>query len=136
MGEMTDRLRQVPLFSRVNPKDLEHFAAQLQERRFPEGDTIISEGGGGVGFFLIEQGNATVSVGGDIVRTLGPGDYFGEVALIDNGTRSATIVATTDLVCQGMTVWEFRPIVQSNPDVAWSMLETMAARLREAESRD
>jgi CRP/FNR family transcriptional regulator len=69
------------------------------------------------------------------VGTLGPGDYFGEIALIDNGPRSATIVATTDLRCRGMTAWEFRPFVQEHPEMAWHLLESLVARLREAEER-
>jgi CRP/FNR family cyclic AMP-dependent transcriptional regulator len=107
----------------------------MAERTFPEGHTTTTEGQGGVGFFVIEDGNAAVSIRGAIVRTLGPGDYFGEIALIDNGPRSATIVATTDLRCRGMTAWEFRPFVQEHPEVAWPLLETLVARLREAEER-
>jgi CRP/FNR family transcriptional regulator len=107
----------------------------MQERSFGEGDTITSEGKSGVGFFVIEDGNATVSIDGKIVRTLGPGEFFGEIALIDSGPRSATIVATTDLRCQGLTAWEFRPFIEDHPEVAWPMLETLASRLRDAEKR-
>ena len=84
---------------------------------------------------MIEDGNATVSIDGKIVRTLGPGEYFGEIALIDSGPRSATIVASTDLRCQGITAWEFRPFIEEHPEVAWALLETLASRLRDAEKR-
>jgi CRP/FNR family transcriptional regulator len=75
------------------------------------------------------------SIGGEVIRNLGPGDWFGEVALIDEGKRTATIVAGTDLRCRGMTAWEFRPFVHSHPEVAWPLLQTLAARLREAQAR-
>ncbi len=130
-----DTLAGVPLFQGVKAKELKKLANRMQERSFGEGDTITTEGKSGVGFFVIEDGNATVSIDGKIVRTLGPGEYFGDVALIDSGPRSATIVATTDLRCRGLTAWEFRPFVEEHPEVAWSMLETLASRLRDAEKR-
>ena len=66
---------------------------------------------------------------------LGPGDYFGEIALIDDGARSATITADSDLHCYGLTSWEFRPLVEANASIAWKLLETMAQRLRAAQQR-
>jgi CRP/FNR family cyclic AMP-dependent transcriptional regulator len=135
VADVVETLGSVPLFQGVKPKELKKLAGRMQERSFGEGDTITTEGKSGVGFFVIEDGNATVSVDGDIVRTLGPGDYFGDIALIDSGPRSATIVATTDLNCQGLTAWEFRPFIEDHPEVAWTMLETLASRLRDAEQR-
>ncbi|MDQ1540826.1 MAG: family transcriptional regulator, cyclic receptor protein [Actinomycetota bacterium] len=136
MDSLSKSLSQVPLFSGVKPKQLRKLSQGMAERSFAEGDAIATEGKSGVGFFVIEHGNATVSVKGEIVRTLGPGDYFGEIALIDSGPRSASVVATTDLRCRGLTAWEFRPFVQAHPEVAWPLLETLVARLREAEKRD
>jgi CRP/FNR family cyclic AMP-dependent transcriptional regulator len=135
VADVADTLGGVPLFQGVKPKELKKLAGRMQERTFNEGDAITTEGKSGVGFFVIEEGNATVSIDGQIIRTLGPGEYFGEIALIDSGPRSATIVATTDLSCHGMTAWEFRPFVEQHPEVAWPMLETLASRLREAEQR-
>jgi CRP/FNR family cyclic AMP-dependent transcriptional regulator len=135
VANVVETLGGVPLFQRVKPKELKKLAERMQERTFSEGDMITTEGKSGVGFFVIEDGNATVSIEGKIVRTLGPGEYFGEVALIDNRPRSATIVATTDLRCRGMTAWEFRPFIEQHPEVAWPMLETLTSRLREAEQR-
>ena len=125
----------MPLFAGCKGKDLKKLAAQMSERNFSEGDTITEQGQSGVGFFVIEEGTATVSINGEIVRTLGPGEWFGEISLIDDGPRSATIVAATDLRCHGMTAWEFKPFVQGHPEVAWPLLETLAARLRESEAR-
>jgi CRP-like cAMP-binding protein len=108
----------------------------MRESSFAEGQTVAEEGQSGVGFFVIEEGNATVSRQGNIIRTLEPGDYFGEIALIDEGPRSATVVATTDLRCRGMAAWEFRSFVREHPDVAWTLLATLVSRLREAEERE
>jgi CRP/FNR family cyclic AMP-dependent transcriptional regulator len=136
MADVDDTLGQVPLFAGVKPKDLKRLEKRMSERSFGEGDTITTEGESGIGFFVIEDGNASVSIGGKIVRTLGPGEHFGEIALIDSGPRSATIVASTDLRCRGMSAWEFRPFIEEHPEVAWALLETLAGRLREAEFRE
>ena len=125
-------LRQVPLFSNLDEKDLDQLSRQMHERRFPEGAEVTTEGATGAGFFVIIEGNADVSIGGEHRATLGPGDHFGEVALIDDGVRSASIMAATDLLCYGLTPWEFRPFVEDHPQVAWALLETLARRARES----
>ena len=135
MTEVLETIRQVPLFSGLSEKQLKRLVNVMAERVFPEGKAITTEGGGGVGFFVILAGTATVSRGGEAIRTLGPGDHFGEIALIDNGPRSATIVADTELRCRGLTAWQFRPLVQENAEIAWPLLEALTARLREAEAR-
>jgi CRP-like cAMP-binding protein len=134
-AELHSHLQRVPLFARVDDKELRRIAKSFRPARFAAGDEIAVEGQDGVGFFVIESGTARVSVGGDEVRMLGPGDYFGEIALIDSGPRSATVVADTDLECQGMTAWAFRPLVESNPALAWPLVENLVARLRDAEQR-
>jgi CRP-like cAMP-binding protein len=91
----------------------------------------VVEGEPGVGFFVIESGTARVSVGGEERRRLGPGDYFGEIALISQSARSATVTAETPVQCWGLTSWEFRPIVQSDVTIAWSLLEALAKMLGE-----
>ncbi len=131
MTAPVDVLRRVPLFQGLEPKELEMLSRSFKERTFRAGSTVTAEGGGGAGFFVIESGSATVSIGGDERRKLGAGDYFGELALIDDSPRSATIVADEDLRCWGLTAWEFRPLVESNASIAWSMLKTMARRLRD-----
>jgi CRP-like cAMP-binding protein len=135
MAELVESLKRVPLFAGVRDKELGRLAKAMRESRFNEGDAVTTEGRSGVGFFLIEHGNATVSLRGEIVRTLGPGDHFGEIALIDEGPRSATVTATTDLRCRGLAAWEFKAFVQEHPEVAWPLLETLASRLRDAEER-
>jgi CRP/FNR family cyclic AMP-dependent transcriptional regulator len=128
-------IQQVPLFSGLDKKDLQGLASSMKERTFDAGDTIATEGQSGVGFFIIEDGEATVTVGGDEVATMKAGDSFGEVALIDDGARTATVTAKTQLKCYGITSWEFRPLVAENADLAWKMLQEMAKRLRAAEQR-
>jgi CRP/FNR family cyclic AMP-dependent transcriptional regulator len=135
MADVAETLRRVPLFAGVKRRDLGRLAKVMSERTFTEGEAITTEGQSGVGFFVIEHGNATVSLKGEILRTLGPGDHIGEIALIDEGPRSATVTATTDLRCRGMAAWEFRSFVQEHPEVAWPLLQTLAARFREAEGR-
>lgn len=130
-----DLLKQVPLFSGLDDRELKSIAAPMRDRMFPAGSTVVEEGSGGAGFFVIESGSAAVSIGDRSVRTLGAGDYFGEIALISDTTRTATIKAETDLRCYGMTVWEFRPLVESNAAIAWKLLQNLARQLAEAEAR-
>jgi CRP/FNR family transcriptional regulator, cyclic AMP receptor protein len=134
MSAPIETLRDVPLFAELDDRDLEQLARQMHERRFPEGAEVTSEGAGGAGFFVIAEGNAEVAVGGERRTSLGPGDFFGEIALIDTGVRSASITAATDLLCYGLTPWEFRPFVEEHPQVAWALLQALAARLREAQA--
>jgi CRP-like cAMP-binding protein len=136
MSAPVEALRNVPLFATLEEKDLEQLARQLHERRFPEGAEVTSEGSTGAGFFVIAAGNAEVFVAGEHKATLGTGDHFGEIALIDDGVRSASIVAATDLLCYGLTPWEFRPFVEEHPQVAWALLEALARRYREAQASE
>ena len=96
-------LSQVPLFAGFERHDLERLARTFKERTFREGHEITTEGAGGVGFFVIVDGTANVFIGGKQKNTLGPNDSFGEMALIDDSPRSATIVAATDMHCLGLS---------------------------------
>ena len=125
-------LQGVPLFAELSPPDLDQVARLFKERRFPAGETVTKEGAGGAAFFVIGSGEAAVSIGGTERATLRPGDHFGEIALIDEGARTATITATTDLVCYGLTLWDFRPLVEAHPTIGWKLLQALAQRLREA----
>ena len=119
-------LQRVPLFSDLDRKELERIAASMKERTFAAGDTVTSEGSSGVGFFVIESGNAVVTIGGEERRRLGGGDYFGEVALLNESARTATITAESDLKCYGLTSWEFRPLVETHGSIAWKLLQAMS----------
>ena len=121
-----DLLKRVPIFSDLDRKELERIATSMKQRTFGAGDTVTSEGQTGVGFFVIEEGQAAVTVGGEERRKLGPGDYFGEVALLNECARTATITAETDLRCYGLTSWEFRPLVETHGSIAWKLLQAMS----------
>lgn len=125
-----DLLKQVPIFHGLDKRELERIAASMKQRTFNAGNTITTEGQSGVGFFVIESGEAKVTIGGEERRRLGPGDYFGEVALLTDSPRSATITAESELRCYGMTSWDFKPLVETHGSIAWKMLQAMARNYR------
>jgi pyruvate,water dikinase len=125
-------LQRVDLFAGMDRRQSEQIGRLLKERRFTKGETVIKEGTGGAAFFIITSGEAKVTSKGVDLATLGPGAYFGEVALIDGGPRSATVTAATDLVCYGLTFWEFRPLVERNGTIGWKLLQALAKQLRTA----
>jgi CRP/FNR family transcriptional regulator, cyclic AMP receptor protein len=132
-GAPVAALRRVPLFADLNEVELQQIALLFKERHFSAGETVVKEGSDGAAFFLVDSGEANVSVGGAERAGLKAGDHFGEIALIDEGTRSATITATTDLVCFGLTLWEFQPLVVENGAIGWKLLQSLAKKLRSAE---
>ena len=135
MAVSIDDLRAVELLSGLNEGDLAALAADLAERRVAAGDPVVGEGTGGVAFFFILQGETSVSVGGEEVAMLKRGQYIGELALLDpEGPRTATVTAKTDVVLAAMSTWQFRPFVLAHPEVAWTLLQRLARRLREAQS--
>src|SRR5581483_3940465 len=111
-------LRRVDLFGEMSDRELNRLAKSFRESKF------------GVGFFVIGEGTVRYSVGGADVGTGGAGDYFGEIALIDDGPRTATVTAETPVTAYGLTSWEFRPLVEENAEIAWELLQRMAKRLR------
>jgi CRP/FNR family cyclic AMP-dependent transcriptional regulator len=128
-------IRGVPLFAEADEKFIDRLAGEFIERTYASGETIAGEGETGRTFVVIESGEATVTVHGNEVRKLGPGDSFGEMALIDKSARSATVKADTEVHGYQLPVWSFRPIVESHPEMAWALLEALAQRVRDAESR-
>ena len=135
MSAPIELVQGVPLFADLDRRELQGLVSSMKERNFNAGQTIAAEGQTGIGFFVIAEGNAKVSQGGEERGSLGPGDYFGEIALIDDGMRTASVTADSELKVYGLTSWEFRPLVESNASIAWKLLQTMAKRLREAEGR-
>jgi CRP/FNR family transcriptional regulator len=134
MSVSTDDLRGVQLLSTLEDRELRQIAANINERRVAAGDTIVGEGTGGVAFFFILDGVASVIVGGEEVATLKQGEYIGELALLDpEGPRTATVTAKTDVRLAAMSSWQFRPFVMEHPEVAWTLLGRLARRLREAQ---
>jgi CRP/FNR family transcriptional regulator, cyclic AMP receptor protein len=118
-------LRRVPLFADLEESELVRVASVFKERRFSAGETVIQQGSGAAAFFVIDSGEVTVFVDGVERRTLAAGEYFGEMALIDAGTRTATVKASSDLVCSGVTFWDFRPLVEENGVIGWKLLQSL-----------
>jgi CRP/FNR family cyclic AMP-dependent transcriptional regulator len=130
-----ERIRSVPLFEDLDKRELDSLARTFKERTVSAGDAIVTEDKPAAGFFVIDEGTAKVSIRGRERGTLGPGDYFGEIALLDEGARTATITAESDMRLYGLTFWEFRPLVEQDARVAWKLLQALARKLREVETR-
>ena len=132
MAVEVDALTHVPLLAGLERPELERLSDLLKEHTFPVGAVITREGERGarvLAFFVIAEGSASVIVGGERKALLGPGDHFGEIALFYDQPRTATVVAETNLRCFALGAWEFRPFVESNPEIAWPIMESMAQRL-------
>jgi CRP-like cAMP-binding protein len=130
MTDTADLLATVPLLSGLERKQLESLARDFSERTFPAGTVVVREGDDhGVGFFVVAEGEGVVTVKGNEVAKVGPGSYFGEVALISDRVRTATVTATTDLRCMVMTMWDFRSFVRGDAEVAWKLLQHVGGML-------
>jgi CRP-like cAMP-binding protein len=124
-------LKQVPLFAELDNRQLKKLAARFRERTVAPGTQVTKEGEmSGVGFFVVTGGEATVNVGGNDVKTIGPGDHFGELALVSESARTATVTATTELRLLEIPFWDFRDFAHANPDVTWKLLQHVVAVLQ------
>ncbi len=118
------------MLSGLDRPHLERLARDFTERTFPAGSVVIREGDDhGIGFFVVGDGEAVVSIGGKEVARLGPGSNFGATALIGDRVRTATVTAATDLHTYVMTMWDFRAFVKGDAEIAWKLLEQMAEML-------
>jgi CRP/FNR family transcriptional regulator, cyclic AMP receptor protein len=126
------QLGKVPLFSACSNRDLQLIARVVKDVTHPAGTVIAREGEPGVGLFVIVEGQAEVTIGGKRKAKLGPGDFFGEIALLDGGPRTATVTTLTDVKLLGLTEWVFRGLMQEHPAIAVKTLQQMAGRLRDA----
>jgi CRP/FNR family transcriptional regulator, cyclic AMP receptor protein len=128
-GAPVDTLRPVPLFEELDASELQSIADSMHVANVPAGAIVTAEGGPGDGFFVIDRGEAEVTVAGQSRATMRAGDYFGEIALLLGSDRTATVTATTDLRCYALTPWDFRALVEGNPSIAWKVMQSMAARM-------
>jgi CRP-like cAMP-binding protein len=128
-GVSPETLRRVPLFEEFDEQELGSIANSMHEANIPAGAAVTAEGGPGDGFFVIESGEAEVTIEGEPRTTMIAGDYFGEIALLLGSSRTATVTASTDLRCYALTPWDFRALVEGNPSIAWKVMQSMAARL-------
>ena len=130
-----DQLAKVRLFSACSKRDLTLIGRASDEVSVAAGRVLCDEGSMGHEFYLILDGQAAVRKAGRRVATLGPGQYFGEMALLDKGPRSATVVAETPMTLLVIGQREFAAVLDEVPTLAHKLLATMASRLREADSR-
>jgi CRP-like cAMP-binding protein len=135
MASPPEVLKTVPLFSGLSQRQLKRLARDFREREIKSGTRLMREGEmSGISFFVIVEGTATVSVDGDEIRQLGPGDHFGELALISKRVRSATVTADGPMRCLGMRFWDFRRFAKENPEVIWKLLQYVVALLEDERS--
>ena len=132
-----DLLRLHPFFAELSEQDGEALLKRTRTRRVPAGHILFQEGDAGDGLYGILAGRVAFTVDsvqgkGLILNVLGPGEFFGEIALLDGGPRSATVTARTDMRLLGLTEWVFRGLIQEHPTIAVRTLESMAGRLRAA----
>lgn len=132
--EKLELLGTVPLFSGISKKDLERVLGTAKETHHNEGESVVTEGRGGVGFHLIIDGKVRVVRSGRTVTHLGPGEFFGEMALVDDAPRSASVIAESDLETMVVSKWEFRPLLKNQPEMAWKLIEHLVARVREEQT--
>ena len=119
------------MLSSLDRKHLERLARDFSERTFPAGAAVVHQGDErGIGFFVIADGEAIVSVDGAEVARLGPGTHFGAIALLADRHRTATVTAATELHTYVMTLWDFRSFVQGDAEVAWRLLEQLAGMIQ------
>jgi len=136
VASRADVLKRVPLFSGLSQRQLKRIASGFQERDYAPGRSVVREGHmDGIGLFILAEGSASVHVGGKQVGTLGPGDHFGELAVINRAERSATVIAETPLRCLMIPFWDFRKLASAHPDVLWKLLEQLATVLASERER-
>jgi CRP-like cAMP-binding protein len=128
-GAPIETLGRVPLFEDLDATELQSVADSMHEANVPAGAVVTAEGGAGDGFFVIDFGEAEVTVEGQPRATMSAGDHFGEIALLMGSDRTATVTARTDLRCFALTPSDFRMLVEGSPSIAWKVLQSMAARL-------
>lgn len=124
-------LRKVPIFSSLPAKEVESIARSVKERVYEPGTVIVKQGDPGVGFFLIAEGRVEVAHDGHKIREMGPGEFFGEMALMEERIRTATVTAKERTRCLQLVRWDFRALLKENPELAVKMLEVVVQRLRE-----
>jgi CRP-like cAMP-binding protein len=132
MASPPEVLKGVPLFSGLSQRQLKRLARDFTEREIKSGTIVMGEGEmSGISFFVIVEGTAIVSLDGAHVRQLGPSDHFGELALISQRVRSATVTADGPMRCLGMRFWDFRKFAKENPDVIWKLLQYVVELLED-----
>ena len=126
-------LKQSKVFQGLPDPGIRSIEKQMKTVKHPAGHEIVVRGDGGVGFMIITDGTVAVKTVQGKTRKLGPGDSFGEMALLDHEGRSATITAETDVTMATIPEWNFKPFLKEHPEVAYRLLQTLSRRVRQAE---
>jgi CRP-like cAMP-binding protein len=135
MSSTSDFLARVPLFASCSPEEIEAIAALVQEQAFDAGQIIVTQGTPGQAFYLILSGRVEILRDGRSLGAFGPGDFFGEMSLLDSAPRSATIRALDPTNCVMLASWDFKTLLERTPSIAISLLEVLSRRLRVADER-
>jgi CRP-like cAMP-binding protein len=130
-----DDLKRVWIFSQLEDSDLERMAKVVVPRKYAKGESIVNEGEQAVAFYVITGGKVDIKKGATSLTTMGPGDCFGEMALLDGYPRATSVVAADDTECLVMTRWDFTAELRTNPSIALFMLPMLSKRIRELEER-
>jgi CRP/FNR family transcriptional regulator, cyclic AMP receptor protein len=128
--DQVESLRQVPLFAGLDKKELGMLSRLVKEQSYAPGDTIVKAGAGGHGLYIIREGNVSVIQEGKTVATMGPGQFFGEISVLDAGPRTADVRAESPTVCLTLISWEVKPLLMENASITYKMLLEMVKRLR------
>lgn len=134
-AEVAEALRSVDLFAGLSKKSIDKVARRVQTVEHAADKELATEGKEGIAFQLLRSGTAEVLVGGNVVRTLGVGDYFGDLSLIDRKPRSATVRTTSEVTAYAIVAWDFTPLLDEEPELTKALLLAMCDRLRSAEAR-
>jgi CRP-like cAMP-binding protein len=132
----TESLRRVPLFAGLDRKELEMLGKLIKEQRYEAGSTIVKSGAGGHGLYIIKEGSVSVVRDGQKVAMFGPGQFFGEISVLDGGPRTADVRADSETVCLTLVSWEVKPLLMDNPSMTYKMLVEMIKRLRSQAPRE
>ncbi len=132
----TESLRRVPIFAGLDRKELDVLGKLIKEQRYPAGATIVKAGASGHGLYIIKEGKVSVVRDGQKIAAMGPGQFFGEISVLDGGPRTADVRAESDTVCLTLVSWEVKPLLMDNASMTYKMLLEMIKRLRSQAPRE
>jgi CRP/FNR family cyclic AMP-dependent transcriptional regulator len=130
-----DFLARVPIFSGCTPEQIAAIAAVAQESSFEAGQIVVTQGTPGQAFYLVMEGNVEYARDGKVLGTFGPGEFFGEMSLLDEAPRSATVKATEATTCLMLSSWDFRALLLEQPEIALKLLQVLSRRIRATDER-
>ncbi len=130
-AQLVTMLKEIPLFADLSDRHLKAMARMARSEKFQPGEVICREGHSGVGLHVVEEGDVEVKIGGETRRHMGAGAFFGEIALLDGGPRSATVIASSPATTLSLSAWDFKGLLEKHPEVAAKMLPELCRRLRE-----